>query len=96
MLEGANRRVEQLRENGFAQAAVYDPPGVGGTSVVTVLAFGDQPELYGLPRDPTIPAVVRLWKGPLKWLGNVAMIGGLLGVFAHYVRFGRKDKDRMS
>jgi hypothetical protein len=40
--------------------------------------------------------VVRLWKGPLKWLGNVAMIGGLLGVFAHYVRFGRKDKDRMS
>jgi formate dehydrogenase beta subunit len=96
MLEGANRRVEQLRENGFTQAAVYDPPGVGGTSVVTVLAFGDQPELYGLPRDPTIPAVVRLWKGPLKWLGNVAMIGGLLGVFAHYVRFGRKDKDRMS
>jgi formate dehydrogenase beta subunit len=96
MLAGANRRVEQLRENGFAQAAVYDPPGVGGTSVVTVLAFGDQPELYGLPRDPTIPAVVRLWKGPLKWLGNVAMIGGLLGVFAHYVRFGRKDKDRMS
>jgi formate dehydrogenase beta subunit len=96
MLAGANRRVEQLRENGFTQAAVYDPPGVGGTSVVTVLAFGDQPELYGLPRDPTIPAVVRLWKGPLKWLGNVAMIGGLLGVFAHYVRFGRKDKDRMS
>jgi formate dehydrogenase beta subunit len=96
MLTVANRRVEQLRENGFAQAAVYDPPGVGGTSVVTVLAFGDQPELYGLPRDPTIPAVVRLWKGPLKWLGNVAMIGGLLGVFAHYVRFGRKDKDRMS
>jgi formate dehydrogenase beta subunit len=96
MLAGANRRVEQLRENGFAQAAVYDPPGVGGTAVVTVLAFGDQPELYGLPRDPTIPAVVRLWKGPLKWLGNVAMIGGLLGVFAHYVRFGRKDRDRTS
>jgi formate dehydrogenase beta subunit len=94
MLTVANRRVDQLRENGFAQAAVYDPPGVGGTSVVTVLAFGDQPELYGLPRNPTIPAMVRLWKGPLKWLGNVAMIGGLLGVCAHYLRYGRKDKDR--
>jgi formate dehydrogenase iron-sulfur subunit len=35
--------------------------------------------------------LVRLWKGPLKWLGNVAMIGGVLGVFAHYLRFGRKD-----
>ena len=51
----------------FRQAAVYDPPGVGGTGVVTVLAFGDQPELYGLPRDPVVPLAVRLWKGPLKW-----------------------------
>ena len=91
MLTTANRRVDQLRENGFPQAAVYDPPGVGGTSVVTVLAYGDQPELYGLPSNPSVPVLVRLWKGPLKWLGNVAMIGGVLGVFAHYLRFGRKD-----
>ena len=49
MLEVANTRVEQLKANGFPQAAVYDPPGVGGTGVVTVLAFGDRPELYGLP-----------------------------------------------
>jgi len=93
MLQVANTRVEQLKANGFMQAAVYDPPGVGGTSVVTVLTYGDKPELYGLPRDPTIPAMVRLWKGPLKWLGNLAMIGGLLGVFAHYMRFGRKGRD---
>ena len=90
MLEVAATRVAQLKANGFAQAAVYDPPGVGGTSVVTVLAHGDRPELYGLPRDPTIPMSVRMWKGPLKWLGNVAMLGGILGVFVHFVRFGRK------
>ena len=90
MLEVANTRVAQLKANGFAQAAVYDPAGVGGTSVVTVLAYGDRPELYGLPRDPTIPISVRLWKGPLKWLGNAAMLGGLFGVFVHFVRFGRK------
>jgi formate dehydrogenase iron-sulfur subunit len=90
MLEVAATRVAQLKANGFAQAAVYDPPGVGGTSVVTVLAHGDRPELYGLPRDPTIPMSVRVWKGPLKWLGNVAMLGGILGVFVHFVRFGRK------
>jgi formate dehydrogenase beta subunit len=90
MVEIANKRVEQLKTDGFMQAAVYDPPGVGGTSVITVLAYGDKPELYGLPRDPTIPTIVRFWKGPLKWLGNLAMIGGLLGVFAHYMRFGRK------
>jgi formate dehydrogenase beta subunit len=91
MIEVANRRVEQLKANGFQQAVVYDPPGVGGTSVVTVLPFGDKPELYGLPRDPVIPASVRLWKGPLKWLGNLAIAGGVLGVFVHYVRFGRKN-----
>jgi formate dehydrogenase beta subunit len=91
MLEVAHKRVDQLHANGFPLAAVYDPPGVGGTNVVTVLAFGDRPELYGLPRNPTIPIAVRLWKGPLKWVGNLAMLGGILGVFVHYVRFGRKD-----
>jgi hypothetical protein len=90
MLGVAKTRVEQLKANGFSKAAVYDPPGVGGTAVVTVLAFGDRPELYGLPRNPTIPLAVRLWKGPLKWLGNVAMIGGIAAAVAHYVRFGRK------
>jgi formate dehydrogenase iron-sulfur subunit len=90
MLGVANQRVEQLKANGFANAAVYDPPGVGGTGVVTVLAFGDRPELYGLPRDPVIPVMVRLWKGPLKWLGNLAMFTGLVAAAAHYIRFGRK------
>jgi formate dehydrogenase beta subunit len=90
MLEVANTRVEQLKANGFSQAAVYDPPGVGGTGVVSVLAFGDRPELYGLPKDPTIPAAVRLWKGPLKWLGNLAILGGMAVAAMHFVRYGRK------
>ena len=91
MLRVAEHRVDQLRANGFAQAAVYDPPGVGGTGVVSVLAFGDLPELYGLPRDPTVPVTVTLWKGPLKWLGNAAMLGGLFVAAMHYVRYGRKE-----
>ena len=90
MLEIANTRVEQLKANGFAQAAVYDPPGVGGTGVVTVLAFGDQPELYGLPRDPVVPMAVRAWQGALKWTGNMAIIGGVLAAGIHYIRYGRK------
>jgi formate dehydrogenase iron-sulfur subunit len=94
MLEVANKRVDQLKQNGFAQAAVYDPPGVGGTNVVTVLAFGDRPELYGLPRNPTIPFAVRLWKGPVKVLGNLAMFGGLVAAAVHFIRFGRKDSKR--
>jgi formate dehydrogenase beta subunit len=90
MLEVAEHRVEQLKANGYAQAAVYDPPGVGGTGVITVLAFGDRPELYGLPRNPTVPLAVTLWKGPLKWLGNFGILAGILGAFIHYLRFGPK------
>jgi hypothetical protein len=91
MLQAATERVEQLKANGFPEAAVYDPPGVGGTGVVTVLAFGNQPELYGLPRDPAVPLAVRVWKGPLKWVGNLAILGGVFAAGIHYVRFGRKN-----
>src|ERR1051326_3964501 len=54
MLAMGHTRVEQLKANGFAQAAVYDPPGVGGTGVITILAHGDHPEWYGLPADPHV------------------------------------------
>ncbi len=50
------------------------------------------PESYGgLPSDPHVPRTVRLWKYPLKWLGNLAVIGGLVGVTLHYLRFGPKQ-----
>ena len=81
------------REGGFREAGVYDPPGVGGTSVVTVLAHADRPELYGLPANPTIPMAVSFWKAPLKWLGNVAMIGGLVAVAVHHLRYGAKHPE---
>ena len=38
-----------------------------------------------------MPWSVRIWKGPLKWLGNLAMVGGLIGVTLHYLRFGPKQ-----
>ena len=91
MLEVAQKRVDQLHGNGFAQAGIYDPPGVGGTGVVTVLTFGSQPELYGLPKDPVVPRTVQLWKGPLKTIGNLAMLGGVIAAAAHFIRFGRKQ-----
>ena len=92
MLRIATARVEQLKANGYPAAAVYDPPGVGGTSVVSVLAFGDQPELYGLPANPTVPRLVTFWKGALKTIGNTMMIAGIFGAAAHFIRYGRKHK----
>jgi hypothetical protein len=92
MKELAETRAQQLREHsGFAKAGVYDPSGVGGTHVLYVLHDATNPEAYGgLPSDPQIPWTVRFWKSPLKWLGNLAMIGGLVGMFVHFLRYGPK------
>src|SRR5262249_26065759 len=54
MLGVAEHRLDDLRDRGFAKAAVYDPAGVGGTHVIFVLPHGDHPEKYGLPRDPQV------------------------------------------
>ena len=88
----AEKRAKQLRDvSGFKDAGVYDPAGVDGTHVIYVLHDAKKPELYGgLPSDPHVPWSVQLWKKPLKWLGNIAMIGGVLGVAIHYLRFGPK------
>ncbi len=88
LLQVAVQRVEQLKANGYAHAGIYDPPGVGGTNVIYVLPHADKPEIYGLPKDPRVSWVVRMWKGPLKWVGKLVMLGGLFLAFVHYIRFG--------
>ena len=90
MLQLADTRVAQLKANGFQHAAVYDPAGVNGTSVVTILAHGDHPEWYDLPRDPHVPILVKLWKHVLRPLGAVAIFGAIIGAFAHYTKYGPK------
>jgi formate dehydrogenase iron-sulfur subunit len=89
LLKG-QKRVAQLKSAGFSTAGIYDPGGVGGTGVVTVLAYADKPEMYGLPANPTVPLAVSLWKQPLKWIGNLAILGGVIGTFLHYLRYGPK------
>lgn len=91
LVQIAGRRVEQLKSDGYAQAAVYDPPGVGGTGVIYVLKLGDKPELYGLPKNPRVPWAVTVWKNVIKPLGSLAMIGGVFGALIHYVRYGRNE-----
>ena len=84
------RRVDQLKGNGFTNAVLYNPEGVHGTGVVTVLAHGDHPEWYNLPADPHVPLLVKFWKSVLRPLGAVAIFGAVIGAFAHYTKFGPK------
>jgi len=92
MKDLAEKRAAQLRSTtSYQNAGVYDPEGVGGTHVIYVLHDAKNPEKYGgLPANPQVPIMVRLWKHPLKWLGNIGMLAGIAGVLLHYVRFGPK------
>ena len=47
------------------------------------------------PLLPAFQFFVKLWKGPLKWLGGIGMVAGVLGVFMHYIRFGPKEVDKV-
>lgn len=91
LLDIAGKRVDQLRAQGFKNAVVYDPPGVGGTNVITILAYGDKPDLYGLPKDPQVPAYLGLMKTVLRPVGNLLMLLGVVGAFAHFMRYGKRE-----
>jgi formate dehydrogenase beta subunit len=91
MVEMAHGRIAQLKKDGFVQAALYDPAGVNGTSVVTILAHGDHPEWYGLPTNPHVPILVKFWKKFLRPIGGIAIIGAVFGVVGHYMRHGPKS-----
>jgi formate dehydrogenase iron-sulfur subunit len=88
MVELGHERVKQLQANGFSEAILYDPPGVGGTGVVTVLAHGDHPEWYGLPKDPRIPWSVFVTKRIFKSLGLVGIFSAIGLAVGHYMAFG--------
>jgi formate dehydrogenase beta subunit len=91
MVSLGNERVAQLKADGFANAGLYDPPGVGGTGVVTVLKYADKPELYGLPANPTVPAAVGVSKNWLRPLGLLGMGAVLVGLVGHYLKFGPRQ-----
>ena len=90
----AEERIVDLKSRGFAEAGLYDPSGVGGTHVMYVLHHADQPGLYnGLPANPRVSPLVRLWKGTAKPLALGALALVALAGFMNYVRTGRKEVD---
>jgi formate dehydrogenase iron-sulfur subunit len=90
MVALGNLRVKQLKDAGFTDAVLYDPQGVGGTSVVTVLKH-NKPEWYDLPADPHVPIGVRMWKQIVRPLGVIAAFLSIFAVFSHYTKYGPKE-----
>jgi len=91
MKEHAAERIADLKERGYQNAGLYDPPGVGGTHVMYVLQHADRPELYALPKDPKISPWVSVWKGAAKPLALAALgLAALVGFF-HYIKVGPNE-----
>jgi formate dehydrogenase iron-sulfur subunit len=103
MTHHAEERVADLKSRGYQNAGLYDPAGVGGTHVMYVMQHADKPELYGLPKDPTISPLVSLWKGVGKPLALLALGLAAVGSFFHYLKVGpneveeeEKEKEKAS
>lgn len=85
-------RVKDLNGRGYANAGLYDPPGVGGTHVMYVLQHADKPHIYNdLPDDPKISSLVQAWKGAGKFAG-LALIGFAAVASAAHAVFAGQNK----
>jgi len=89
MKKWADFRIKDLKARGFKNAGLYDPPGVSGTHVMYVLQHADKPQIYAnLPDNPSISAVVEVWKGMAKYAGLAAM-GAFAAIgFLHHMIAG--------
>jgi formate dehydrogenase beta subunit len=88
MIKKAYARVKELG----GDANVYGDKFVGGTHVMYVL--DEKPTVYaGLPKKPSVPITVTLWKDIMKPLSLLAAGGALAGSFLHYIIHGPKLPD---
>ena len=92
MTEWAGERITDLKSRGFANAGLYDPPGVGGTHVMYVLLHADRPSLYaGLPDNPRISPLVDIWKGLLKPVSLAGIAFAAVAGFVHWITAGPNE-----
>ncbi|MBQ1889175.1 MAG: formate dehydrogenase, partial [Selenomonas sp.] len=90
MLQRAEKRVEILRQEGYPEANVYNPQGVGGIHMLYVLP--EKPAIYGLPENPQTPDSINLWKDVVRPLGKLAGAGAIVGVLGMAALKGMTSK----
>ena len=88
MLAMAEQKVETLKARGYANAAVYNPAGVGGTHMMYVVPHGDRLEDYSLPADPTASpgTMTAFWF--LKRIGAYLLSFSMVGALVHFLAYG--------
>ncbi|MDD3618711.1 MAG: 4Fe-4S dicluster domain-containing protein [Desulfobulbaceae bacterium] len=87
-----NELISNAKADGFS--TIYGEQDLGGLGAV--YAFKDEPKLYGMKENPTIPSSVVFWHTylkPLSWIG----LGGVVAAAAiHYLAIGpHKDEEEV-
>ncbi|VEA98790.1 formate dehydrogenase N subunit beta [Klebsiella pneumoniae] len=78
MLEVAEERVAKLKKRGYANAGIYNPPGVGGTPRdVRPASCRPAGAVSQAAKEPQIDTSISLWKGALKPLAAAGFIAHL-------------------
>ena len=87
MLAQAKKRLAEVQKT-YPKAQLYGEKEMGGTTYLYLLL--DNPGVYGLPVNPTIPLSLTLWKDVIRPVGGVAVGGAaaavVVGVFANLLR----------
>jgi formate dehydrogenase iron-sulfur subunit len=75
------QRVQQLQENGYADAQLYDPEETSVHGIHAFFLILGEPEAYGLPRKPQIPTI------HLKSAWTAAFATAIASIIATLVAF---------
>ena len=88
MVTLAEEKLEGLGRRGFANAALYNPEGVGGTHMMYVVPHGDRLGDYHLPADPVASPGSLQGLSIVKKLGGYLFGAGLIAAALHYLGVG--------
>lgn len=95
MLKLASERLNQVKDR-YPNANIYNPPGVGGTHTVYLLA--ERPSVYDLPENPETSYTAKLWKDVAQPAGKILLGASVMGVVGAYLsnRLFNKEVDENS
>ncbi|MBN2374575.1 4Fe-4S binding protein [bacterium] len=71
---------------------LYGESFLKGTHVL--YAIKDEPEHYGLNRDPKVPLSVIVWKQFIQPIGTYGIFGAIMAAIAHYLIIGPKKEKK--
>ncbi len=90
MIAAGNKRVGELKNQGFVNASLYGETQLGGLNVLKVIK--DTPEKYTLPADPQIPLGLKIWRFlPLTPAVFIAGGAALAFNFLHSRKYGEMN-----